>query len=615
MKPFEEIRQRAPLREVLEQAGFIPDRSGKICCPFHGEKTPSFGIDKKRNRFHCFGCGWDGSAIDFVMQTDGKTAFEAAQYLNETFKLGVIFENNFEKYARERAKDKRLREEFEGYKGLISYGLAQAYDEDADRLAEEAQREHAKRKAAAVRNILENDILYGWEYNEDDPEGTVERMREAVSAVVGFKETDAIRYTYHPEEREDLPEAVDLDAIPDEDESKYLWFPYVPMQEVTILAAPGGTGKGMLFTLMAARLSTGTGFRDMEYECCPDHQRALQDGEKAVTLIISKEDGAKRIKPRFLISGGFTPYLKIIDDTLYDRNKKEFLMRLNVGTDEGCAELEKWIRKYNPKLVILDPITSFMSGKRLNNGDDARTVLSNLTRLARITDTAIIAVTHTRKGSKDDAAMTDLIAGSHEIKDVARSVLMIGYDIEDDRTLDEFDYHTPRRLMYHVKTNHASIGRTVRYYIHEGKNKQGGGRFPTSESGFGSFSEVTAEVLERTPHGTLPGLYWKRLKAEREARRNNMPTISSQLWTALDKTMEMMNDAGMTAYSVSYDEFNAEHKENETGSIWRGKPSEDLTAAVPLLMKHGFTVQTGVKVDRNSKRGFTLLKLLQNNQE
>jgi len=35
-------------------------------CPFHNEKTPSFNVFGKTNRFKCFGCGKTGDAIDFV---------------------------------------------------------------------------------------------------------------------------------------------------------------------------------------------------------------------------------------------------------------------------------------------------------------------------------------------------------------------------------------------------------------------------------------------------------------------------------------------------------------------------------------------------------------------
>lgn len=38
------------------------------CCPFHYERTPSFVIYKKSNKFHCFSCGEGGDSIHFMMK-------------------------------------------------------------------------------------------------------------------------------------------------------------------------------------------------------------------------------------------------------------------------------------------------------------------------------------------------------------------------------------------------------------------------------------------------------------------------------------------------------------------------------------------------------------------
>jgi DNA primase len=40
-------------------------------CPFHKERTPSFVVWRKAQRFHCFSCGADGDAISWLMQVEG----------------------------------------------------------------------------------------------------------------------------------------------------------------------------------------------------------------------------------------------------------------------------------------------------------------------------------------------------------------------------------------------------------------------------------------------------------------------------------------------------------------------------------------------------------------
>ncbi len=50
-------------------------------CPFHKEKTPSFTINEEKGFYHCFGCGAHGTAIDFVMNTEGLSFPEAVERL------------------------------------------------------------------------------------------------------------------------------------------------------------------------------------------------------------------------------------------------------------------------------------------------------------------------------------------------------------------------------------------------------------------------------------------------------------------------------------------------------------------------------------------------------
>jgi DNA primase len=52
-------------------------------CPFHTEKTPSFGVHSVHQFYKCFGCGAGGDAIKFVMEIEGLTFYEALKILAE----------------------------------------------------------------------------------------------------------------------------------------------------------------------------------------------------------------------------------------------------------------------------------------------------------------------------------------------------------------------------------------------------------------------------------------------------------------------------------------------------------------------------------------------------
>ena len=72
-------------RVPLKKAG----REYKACCPFHGEKTPSFWVSPDKQFYHCFGCGAHGTAIGFLMQFEKLEFPDAVAMLAERAGLEV----------------------------------------------------------------------------------------------------------------------------------------------------------------------------------------------------------------------------------------------------------------------------------------------------------------------------------------------------------------------------------------------------------------------------------------------------------------------------------------------------------------------------------------------
>lgn len=67
-------------------------RSGSnhmACCPFHGEKTPSFSVSQPKQFYHCFGCGASGDAIRFLMEYEHLSFVEAIEELAQMAGLQV----------------------------------------------------------------------------------------------------------------------------------------------------------------------------------------------------------------------------------------------------------------------------------------------------------------------------------------------------------------------------------------------------------------------------------------------------------------------------------------------------------------------------------------------
>ena len=69
----EVINARVPLKKA--------GREYKACCPFHGEKTPSFTVSPTKQFYHCFGCGAHGTALGFLMDFEHLSFPEAVEEL------------------------------------------------------------------------------------------------------------------------------------------------------------------------------------------------------------------------------------------------------------------------------------------------------------------------------------------------------------------------------------------------------------------------------------------------------------------------------------------------------------------------------------------------------
>ena len=88
MNLFETVRTNVKAIDVVLMAGFQPNRSKMICCPFHNDKHPSMKVDR---RYFCFGCGVKGDAVDFVANYYGLSLKEAAEKIISDF--GLNYDN------------------------------------------------------------------------------------------------------------------------------------------------------------------------------------------------------------------------------------------------------------------------------------------------------------------------------------------------------------------------------------------------------------------------------------------------------------------------------------------------------------------------------------------
>ena len=61
----------------------------KGLCPFHGEKSPSFSVNRDRGFFHCFGCGRGGDVFKFIELQESVGFTDAVRQLAARFGIPI----------------------------------------------------------------------------------------------------------------------------------------------------------------------------------------------------------------------------------------------------------------------------------------------------------------------------------------------------------------------------------------------------------------------------------------------------------------------------------------------------------------------------------------------
>ena len=121
MNVFDAVKQSVTTRQTAEMYGLKIRRNNMAVCPFHQDKNPSMKLDM---RFHCFGCGADGDAVDFVSRLYGLPSKEAAMKLADDF--GICYDRRQKPSVRPKVREptpeqKYQIEENRCYKVLTDY--------------------------------------------------------------------------------------------------------------------------------------------------------------------------------------------------------------------------------------------------------------------------------------------------------------------------------------------------------------------------------------------------------------------------------------------------------------------------------------------------------------
>ena len=104
----ERVRQATDFVQLVSETVELRQRGQEFwgCCPFHGEKTPSFKVNPATGLWHCFGCGEGGDVFSYVQRRENLEFLDAVRYLAD--RAGI--ELNEERGGQRGPKKTRLME-------------------------------------------------------------------------------------------------------------------------------------------------------------------------------------------------------------------------------------------------------------------------------------------------------------------------------------------------------------------------------------------------------------------------------------------------------------------------------------------------------------------------
>ena len=181
------IRDSVTMDQILSLYGYRP-KHGFICCPFHGEKTPSLKIYAKTGGWHCYGCERGGSVIDFVMEHENCNFATAVRAIDNAMHLGLM--NPFE-YPDDAKRQQRIQKALDNFVDAV-YAYCDALikvaelsrDKDYKKLKklEELQYGHAEQLTAD-----DYTFLLTWKEDDQYTEYRIEKINEFKEEVAAWR--------------------------------------------------------------------------------------------------------------------------------------------------------------------------------------------------------------------------------------------------------------------------------------------------------------------------------------------------------------------------------------------------------------------------------------------
>lgn len=100
----ERVRQATDFVQLVGETVDLRQRGNEFwgCCPFHGEKSPSFKVNPQTGLWHCFGCSDGGDVFSYVQKRENLEFPDALRYLADRAGITLSEEKQYTKGPRKK---------------------------------------------------------------------------------------------------------------------------------------------------------------------------------------------------------------------------------------------------------------------------------------------------------------------------------------------------------------------------------------------------------------------------------------------------------------------------------------------------------------------------------
>jgi hypothetical protein len=219
----------------------------------------------------------------------------------------------------------------------------------------------------------------------------------------------------------------------------WMWKPYLAFEMLSMLSGDPDSGKTFISLAIAAELSNG---------------RVPVSGEQCApisTLYLSRENAPEYvIRPRFDALGGDVKRFHLLKGSIEEIGKNATKSSITL---QEIDLLEDAIQKTGAKLVVIDPIQSYMGEVDAHKANETRPVMDGLIGLAEDNGACVLVVRHLNKASGGRAITRGL--GSIDLTAAVRTELIAG-SLAGDRN---------SRALVQIKNNVGPFGDSLSYEI------------------------------------------------------------------------------------------------------------------------------------------------------